>query len=633
MQMEAPSVQTETEGLEGVVQNTENAADNNELLLNGPAPVMWAGFGAFILIFLIGMMLIIRGRVVGAPANRNQKRSKKQNKGETRNYFEPAGEDVDIRFDDEDDELSALPSAWRDDRDDETEVVIDRGDGDFTDDAPEEDFAFDEPPAPKKKKSAFAGLFSKKAAPEPEPVEEDAAYDEYEDYDDAQDGHEAQDDYQDAGYLREPEPAPAPAPIREPQPDYNRQAAPAFSDNAFPESAGVDEQRLAQAEDTAKLALRRAEGAEALARDLQRANQEAERVLTLGLRDKAAALDERADTLAAMEKRIASLTNEFQSRMKTVNNAAQLAAEQAKQAAQHAAQQAAAPAPMAVAATHDSHQGVSDAHFEEFADLMGERFDALRNTVNSAIERLSKRLDHLPVAAPGTGTTTAARVQLADLLSDALPPQRYKLGHKLSSGRTAEAVISMPGPIAPIAVDARFPVEAFDAWRHDPTADTANELRRVVLRHIADAAEKLIAPGETADGAMMFIPAEHILSELHAHFSDLVQESYRARVWMTAPTSLMATLHTISAVMGSAGHDMGMAASGGEIDALRNRVAALEARRENGAHPPAQKAPEPEQGVRINPAQYTDVFGGEPRKAATPGTSKDPGEKSPFPLR
>lgn len=346
--------------------------------------------------------------------------------------------------------------------------------------------------------------------------------------------------------------------------------------------------------------MQRAEAAEALARDLKRANEEAQHVITLGLRKQEAALNERTEALIAVEKRLSALSDEFHSRAQA--------------------------ATLAAAALPDAHgdtlSGVSEDHFAEFANLMGEQFDALRSTVNGAIERLSKRLDHLPAAPSGAGTATAARVQLSDLLGDALASQRFKLRHELSTGRTADAVILMPGPMAPLAIDARFPAEAFDAWQLSRNPATEMELRRAVLRNIADAGEKLISPDETADCALMFVPSEHILSELHANFSDLVQESYRARVWMVSPTSLMATLHTISAILSGAGiREASTASVIDELSALRGRVSALESQRSNGAHHPSESAPQKA------PAAST------PQRAGETARDKPSDDKSPFPLR
>lgn len=549
-----------------MAETTQTEIVQPEPLISGAAPALWTGAVAFLLIFIVGMMLIIRGRVTHAEPRKKQS-------GETRTYFEPAGEDAEIDFDD------APPSApvktsdrWRDESVSDTEVVIEH------DAEGEREPFLPTPPAPRpKKKSAFAGLFSKKAEPE-NTASNDADFGDDDDY------HEEEPD---SGFFDAPAPEPE---HREPR------TAPhlaADSRRTLHDSPG--EQRIAHVEEAAQAALERAESAEALARDLKRANEEAQNVMTLGLRKQEAALSQRAEALIAVEKRLAALSEEFHSRA-----AAGLAAA-------HAA-----------SGHYDAPPGVSEDHFAEFADLMGEQFDALRNTVNDAIERLSRRLDHLPAAPAGAGTATAARVQLSDLLGDALAAQRFKLGHKLSTGRTADAIITMPGAMAPLAIDARFPAEAFDAWHMSRNAGTEMELRRAILRNIADAGEKLIAPDETADCALMFVPSEHILSELHANFSDLIQESYRARVWMVSPTSLMATLHTISAVLASAGIKEASAANViDELHSLRGRVSALESQRTNGAHHPAEA-----------PAEKST-----PERIGEQAAPKQPDDKSPFPLR
>ncbi len=47
----------------------------------------------------------------------------------------------------------------------------------------------------------------------------------------------------------------------------------------------------------------------------------------------------------------------------------------------------------------------------------------------------------------------------------------------------------------------------------------------------------------------MFIPAEAIFAEIHAHYPELVQLSYDAHVWLTSPTTLMAVLTTARAII------------------------------------------------------------------------------------
>jgi len=70
-----------------------------------------------------------------------------------------------------------------------------------------------------------------------------------------------------------------------------------------------------------------------------------------------------------------------------------------------------------------------------------------------------------------------------------------------------------------------------------------------VIKHIKDISEKYILSGETAESALMFLPSEAIYAELHANFVDVVETSYKAKVWIVSPTTLMATLNTIRAIL------------------------------------------------------------------------------------
>jgi DNA recombination protein RmuC len=70
-----------------------------------------------------------------------------------------------------------------------------------------------------------------------------------------------------------------------------------------------------------------------------------------------------------------------------------------------------------------------------------------------------------------------------------------------------------------------------------------------VKKHVDDISGKYIIPGETSDGAVMFIPAEAVFAEIHAHHRDLVDYAQSRRVWIVSPTTLMAVLNTARAVL------------------------------------------------------------------------------------
>ena len=144
-------------------------------------------------------------------------------------------------------------------------------------------------------------------------------------------------------------------------------------------------------------------------------------------------------------------------------------------------------------------------------------------------------------------------VQLADLVSAILPPSAYAMQATLSNGARVDCLLSLPLPPGPIAIDAKFPLESYHALRAaaDPAQLAAAEraFRTDVGRHIADIAAKYIIAGEAAESALMFLPSEAVYAELHSNFLDVVDRSYRARVYIVSPTTLMATLNTVRAVL------------------------------------------------------------------------------------
>ncbi|CUH44997.1 DNA recombination protein RmuC [Ruegeria atlantica] len=144
-------------------------------------------------------------------------------------------------------------------------------------------------------------------------------------------------------------------------------------------------------------------------------------------------------------------------------------------------------------------------------------------------------------------------IQLNDIVSKALPSDSFQLQATLSNGRRADCLINLPNPPGPIVIDSKFPLEAYEALigsTNDMELKAAVQMfRSTVRKHITDISEKYILDGETADGALMFLPSEAVYAELHAKFPELVQESFTKRVWIVSPTTCMATLNTMRAIL------------------------------------------------------------------------------------
>lgn len=144
-------------------------------------------------------------------------------------------------------------------------------------------------------------------------------------------------------------------------------------------------------------------------------------------------------------------------------------------------------------------------------------------------------------------------IQLREIVLRALPPDAVSFQTTLSNGARVDCLIDLPQPPGPMAVDAKFPLEAYEALRaaKSPaeTLEAQRKMRSAVRAHLKAIAEKYIIPGETAEGALMFLPSEAVYAELHANFGELVREGFDLRVWIVSPTTCMATLHTLRAVL------------------------------------------------------------------------------------
>ena len=144
-------------------------------------------------------------------------------------------------------------------------------------------------------------------------------------------------------------------------------------------------------------------------------------------------------------------------------------------------------------------------------------------------------------------------VQLQDIVTGILPPSAYEFQATLAGGRRPDCLLKLPNPPGSIAIDAKFPLESYRALTaaKDDAArvQAARTFTRDVSVHVANIADRYIVPGETAESALMFLPSEAVYAELHARFPNVVEESYRRRVWIVSPTTLMATLNTVRAVL------------------------------------------------------------------------------------
>ena len=106
---------------------------------------------------------------------------------------------------------------------------------------------------------------------------------------------------------------------------------------------------------------------------------------------------------------------------------------------------------------------------------------------------------------------------------------------------------------ASVVIDAKFPLEGFEAFRiarrDEEKKEAARRVRVDVGRHVDAMAERYFIAGETQDTAILFVPSEAIYADLCEHFSDLVQKAHRARIVICAPNMLMLAVQTMQAIL------------------------------------------------------------------------------------
>lgn len=144
-------------------------------------------------------------------------------------------------------------------------------------------------------------------------------------------------------------------------------------------------------------------------------------------------------------------------------------------------------------------------------------------------------------------------IQLENLITQMLPSSAYSFQHSLPNNKRADCLLQLPNPPGPIVIDAKFPLESWYALgqAEDETAkaQARKGLEAAFIKHVKDISERYIIRGHTADSALMFVPSESIYAELHNHLTKALDTSFKERVYVVSPTTLMAILNTVRAVL------------------------------------------------------------------------------------
>ena len=172
--------------------------------------------------------------------------------------------------------------------------------------------------------------------------------------------------------------------------------------------------------------------------------------------------------------------------------------------------------------------------------------------------------------------------QMQDLIRAFLPARAFTFQQTLSNNTRVDALIHMPEGHGDVAVDSKFPMES---WRRMVEADGSYEaesakrdFRNDMLKHIKDISRKYLIEGETYELALLFLPSDAIFAELHTEFDAVVDRGFSQRVVIVSPTTFMATLHTMQAVMNDADIQKNAALIKREVSVMAEDVTRLDER-------------------------------------------------------
>lgn len=188
--------------------------------------------------------------------------------------------------------------------------------------------------------------------------------------------------------------------------------------------------------------------------------------------------------------------------------------------------------------------------FQKFSEKL-HKIDAAQNNIK---ELANYVVDLKELFTDKRSRGAFGEAQLTSLINNLIPSKFTKFQHSLSNGKRADCLVILPPPTNPIVIDAKFPLENFKQMLNFKAAEPQHlEFKRLfktdIKTHIDAISSKYIIPPETADSAIMFIPAEAIFAEIHAFHPDLVEYAHKKRVWLTSPSTVMAILTTAASVI------------------------------------------------------------------------------------
>ena len=183
---------------------------------------------------------------------------------------------------------------------------------------------------------------------------------------------------------------------------------------------------------------------------------------------------------------------------------------------------------------------------------------AVIDTAQNNIQSLAGQVVQLQAILSNKQTRGAfGQSRMEAIIADGLPMGAYEFQATLSNGNRPDCLIKMPNDSPSLVIDAKFPLEAWNAIRAASEVDNPGEqpkfaaqaFRRDIEIHLKAISDKYLIQGETQDTAFMFVPSESIFAEIHENFEAIVHKAHRARVVIVSPSLLMLSIQVIQAIL------------------------------------------------------------------------------------
>lgn len=204
---------------------------------------------------------------------------------------------------------------------------------------------------------------------------------------------------------------------------------------------------------------------------------------------------------------------------------------------------------------------------EKLQNTLEEKMNKSFELVNQRLEQVYKGLGEMQNLAVGVGdlkkvlTNVKTRgilgeIQLSAILSEILSPDQYdeNVATKRGSKNVVEFAVKLPAEddgFIYLPIDSKFPGDTYAALRDaiedgdkDKIAIAAKALEMTIKNEAKDIRDKYIAPPNTTDFAIMFLPFEGLYSEVvNRGLVEELQRKYKVNV--AGPSTMAALLNSL----------------------------------------------------------------------------------------